>query len=357
MAKPCLPNWDLLVSMGYNPKTNSFDNLPECQAKSGIKRLLRIIDEQDAVNRYRWYNLPSNLSSQELERLIYYKGQLCFFYLKEVDEFYFMPYALDGTIDFYGRYNTVHPVPFADGIDETNKKQQAELLSKIKLNVKYDVVTPDKITIDDFLNDCVLLHDYTKQLPQSIIPRQQINDPLLDIEADIIPYLSTTLLAGTGLKGLRVNDADQEESVRDASRALKRNALNNTPWVAITAPLEFQELTDGAITKAEDYLLTMQSIDNIRLKTHGIQNGGIFEKSAQVLNSEMQLNMAECSAQYEDGLLIRQHFCNIVNSIWGIGIWCDVAESQVMQDRDMDGDAIDDEEETQPEGEDNDSTI
>ena len=75
-----------------------------------IKKFLRLVDEQ-----YTFYNLPADITSQELERMLYYKGQLCFFYDKDLEEFYFMPYALDGTIDFYGRYNTIHPVPMTSG--------------------------------------------------------------------------------------------------------------------------------------------------------------------------------------------------------------------------------------------------
>lgn len=41
---------------------------------------LRIVDEQDAVNRYKWSGLPSGLNGQFIERMLYYKYQLCFFY-------------------------------------------------------------------------------------------------------------------------------------------------------------------------------------------------------------------------------------------------------------------------------------
>ena len=29
----------------------------------------------------------------------------------------------------------------------------------------------------------------------------------------------------------------------------------------------------------------------------------------------------------QDGLEIRQHFCNIVNSIWGLGIWVEANQT------------------------------
>ena len=136
-GKPYLPNLEPIIAAGINPKTG----LPikfstKCTLKEDVKKFLRLIDEQDAVNRFVWYNLPANITSQELERMLYYKGQLCFFYDKDLEEFYFMPYALDGTIDFYGRYNTVHPVPMTSGTDDKGNKAQAEYLWA-KANINY----------------------------------------------------------------------------------------------------------------------------------------------------------------------------------------------------------------------------
>src|SRR5574344_757642 len=143
--------------------------------------------------------------------MLYYKGQLAFFYLKDLDEFYFMPYALDGTIDFYGRYNTIHPVPMTSGTDDKAGKAQAEYLSNIKLNCVYGIKLPDELKKEDLTNSAVLLHDYSKQLSQTIIPTQQINDPIIDLEAECMPYLRTALLMSTGVKGVRVADADQAD--------------------------------------------------------------------------------------------------------------------------------------------------
>ena len=33
--------------------------------KASMKKVMRLIDEQDAVNRYKWYNLPAKISSEE----------------------------------------------------------------------------------------------------------------------------------------------------------------------------------------------------------------------------------------------------------------------------------------------------
>ena len=119
--------------------------------KEDLKRALRIIDEQDAINRYKWYNLPCELSSVELERLLYFRGQLCFFYMEENDAFYFMPYALEGTLDFYGRYNRIHPLPFTNGEEGDEKsaryKSQLQLLSQLKLKVIKALLVKMKLII------------------------------------------------------------------------------------------------------------------------------------------------------------------------------------------------------------------
>ena len=82
-----LPDLETLWQAGINPKTGLPVKLGgyKCTIKEDIKKYLRLIDEQDAVNRYVWYNLPANITSQELERMLYYKGQVCFFSDKDLE--------------------------------------------------------------------------------------------------------------------------------------------------------------------------------------------------------------------------------------------------------------------------------
>ena len=245
--------------------------------------------------------------------MLYYKGQLCFFYDKNLEEFYFMPYALDGTIDFYGRYNTIHPVPMTSGTDDKGSKAQAQYLAELKLKCVYGVKT--EIELKDLTESTVLLHDYTKQLSQTVMPRVTVNDPLLDVMAECIPYMRTSMIASTGIKGVRVNDADQQQNVYDGSRSLENAALTGNPWVPIIGNIDFQELTNQGIGKIQDYMLAMQSLDNLRLSGYGIDNGGLFEKKAHELQSEADINGGPVGLVLQDGLSIRQNFCNIANSI------------------------------------------
>lgn len=313
--------------------------------KDGIKKQLRLIDEQDAVNRFRWYNLPCDVSSQELERLLYYKGQLCFFYFKEIDEFLFMPYALDGPIDFYGRYTYVKPIPIAQDGEKDSElyKRQSALLSTKHLKVLYDV--PLELNPDE--EYCILLHDYSKQWSQTIIGRQQIQDPLLDCMANCIPFLNTALLNATGVNGMKVSNTDEESNVKAASRSVNRAALNGEKWIPITANLELQELTAGATGKAQDYLMAMESLDNFRLSCYGIENGGLFQKKAYQNTMQTAMNGgAQIGAPLQDGLSIRQRFCDIVNCVFGAGISCEISQQASGADTNLDGLAYDEQDQS-----------
>lgn len=339
----------LYNSAGINPVTGQPTRVTDNRSslKNDIRKQLRIIDEQDAVNRYVWYNLPCDLTGQELERMLYYKGQLAFFYFKDLDQFYFMPYALDGTIDFYGRFNTIHPVPMAEGTDDDTKAivaKQAALLSTIKLDVLYDVPLELDKSPENY---CVLLHDYTKQLSQNILPRQQLQDGLLNVMSDMIPFMRTSLLNATGVSGMRVASEDDESNVKAANLTVDAAALNGQKWIPIIGNLEFQDLTQGSTAKGEEFLLAMQSLDNFRLSTYGLENGGLFEKKQYQNTMQTSLNgNGQVGNPLQDGLSIRQHFCDVVNSIFGVGISCEISEVATGSDFNQDGAFIDEQDQS-----------
>lgn len=334
-----LPNLDPYYQAGINPKTGlplKFEESQVSWRKEAIKKNLRILDEQDAVNRYTWYNLPCDISSQELERLLYYKGQLAFFYCEPLEKFFFMPYALDGGIDFYGRFNRIHPVPMAEGTSDDEKREfakQRNYLSTLKLDVVYDVPLEE---VDPFTS-CVLLHDYTKQMSQTIVSRQVLQDPLLDIMADCIPFMRTNLLNSTGVSGVRVNNQDEQSNVIAASAAIDKAGLEGRKYVPIVGMADFQDLTPGQVAKSEEFMLAMQSLDNFRLSLYGLDSGGLFEKKAHMLQSEADMNASTTGLVLQDGLAIRQRFCDIVNALFGIGISCEISETASGVDQNMDG--------------------
>lgn len=313
--------------------------------KTSIKKQLRILDEQNAVNMFKWTNLPVGLSGQEVERLLYYRGQLAMFYIDELNQFYLLPYALDGTIDAYGRFNTIHPVPIASGSQDKAVQKAEKALADYLATKKYDVLY-DAVLPEDFIKDpeyymtkcCVLFHDYTKQLSETIIARSTLMDPLLDVMANCIPFMNTTLQNGTGITGVKVQSEDEAAQVIIASNSIKASALNGEKWIPMQGGLDFQDLGAANLMKAEEYLLAMQGLDNYRLSLHGLDNGGLFQKKSHMLESEQEMNAGNLSLIMSDKLKIRQRGCAIANSIWGLGINC--VPSEEVMNADMNGDGM-----------------
>lgn len=334
---PHIANVEPYIQAGINPNTGlpvKFTDNLDCALKDNIKKVIRVVDEQNAVNKGTWYNLPVNLSSQDLERLLYYKYSLIFFYYKELDEFFFMPYALDGGLDFYNRYKTVHPIPLNDDKSPETLKKKA-LLSTKKLNVVYAPVM--EMDEEDFYNSCVILQDYTPQFSNTGISRQQLNDPIIDLESVCLPYLRTNMMTSSGVKGVKVPDVDTADDVIEGSKSVDACAQSGTPWVPIVGGIDFQELVNQSTFKTSDYLIAMQSIDNLRLSTHGLQNGGLFEKRTTILQSENDMNSSMSNIVLDDCVKRRQTFCTICNSIWGTSMWYEPNEKAEMQDRNRDG--------------------
>lgn len=306
--------------------------------KDAIKKMLRINDEQIALNRYKWYNLPPGLTGQEIERVLYYRGEGMFFYIPETRQWEFLPYTLDGggsSLDFHGRWLRVHPLPFM-GTGNDSKTVQNVILSNMKREPLYDISSGEDLE-HDLETKCVLVHDYARQLSQTILPRQKVNEEIIDIESNIIPYINTLLSNSTGVSGMRVNDGDEQASVELASQTANMAALNGKRWIAIRSPLELQDLSSVAGGRAEDMLMAMQSIDNIRLGTYGVENGGIFEKKAHMLNAEAAMNVGSSSLVMDDGLYQRQTACVILASIAPFGTWCEINETAAGYDRNFDG--------------------
>lgn len=126
MAQPRLPDKQTKDAMLPG---RCYENSP---FKENIRKILRVNDEQLAVNRYRWYNLPPELSGNMIERILYYRGQAMLFYIPEMEKFYFLPYTLCGNLDIYGRYDRVKPLPFM-GEDQIKKPMQQLLYLVLRI--------------------------------------------------------------------------------------------------------------------------------------------------------------------------------------------------------------------------------
>ena len=299
-----------LIAAGINPKTG----LPEKMTSlsdysSALQRTIEVIDEQDFVNKGTWDGLPEGLDGELLERIMFYRGQGILF--KLMDKFYFLPYALDGTIDVYGRYLSVTPVPMGAGKTDANKPW----IQGLKFDVLYKNCKPEPGK-----EYCIILQDRSPEIAQTIQARSALNKPIYEAMAEAFPFARTNLLSNSGVKGMRVQNESDQAQVKLASRSITKAALSGDPWVPIIGNIEFQELTEGGKFATSEYTEYFQALDNYRLKTHGLDTTGVFEKKGTILQDEQEMNSVGSNRILDDTTRKRQEFCELANEYFGLNI-------------------------------------
>lgn len=344
---PRMYDLDMWFSIGMDPKTGlplkAENGGSGPSIKGAIKAEIMKNDRQIALNRYKWTGLPEGLTPDIIETVLYTRGQGMMFYNESDKKFYFLPFVLQAPpnstgLDPYGRYLAVSPLPLAGGVADAN----GNIMPWIPGYVKYPIYEPhtELITPEDYTNKCVLLYDYAHATNEtSIVPMAQLQQGIIDVMAECIPYAQTALINATGINGMRVNAEDEIREVNDANNQIQAAALTGKRFIPVrsTSGLDFQELAPGQVAKVEEFLLALQSFDNFRLGQYGIGEGSVFTKKAHMLESEQQMNQGNVGLIYDDGLLLRQYFCLLAYSIWGIAMWCEANETIAGIDKNMDG--------------------
>nr|DAE65593.1 MAG TPA: upper collar protein [Caudoviricetes sp.] len=320
MGVPYLPNIEPIIAAGINPKTGlpiAFSGNGTSALKSGIRRQLGVMDEQDATRRYLNDGLPEGLNNELVERVLYYTGQAILFRRYGVG--YILPYALDGNIDVYGRFRGVTPLPFRGGVSAGGKKGSKERITPwipgLKLIPVYagEEIPPNA----DPESLCVIIRDYIEPGSELITPRYLLMSPLLDCMSDIIPFARTALQNSTGIQGMRVNNEGESSNVIAANSTTRRAAINADRFVPIVGSMDFQDLASGNAGSVIDFMQMYTSLDNYRLSLHGIRNEGAFVKKAHMLEGEQEMSGGATGLVLEDGLIQRKNSWDLANQIFG----------------------------------------
>ena len=277
---PTLPDLNRLIQAGIDPLTGLplklMGGKPEYLVEDAM-RSYRLIDEQNALNRCNWMNLPDGLSGNLIERILYYKGQGAFAYLEEEKKFVFLPFTLaakardkDGNeisgLDIYGRFKNIQLIQFMG----STEKDTAIALG-LPFKVRYDIKL-DEQDMSDLTESAVILRDYSQQLSQTILPMSLRQEWIIRLMAETAAFARTKLITGAGIRGVKVNSADQVGDVDDLAKGVINAAYSGKPYVGIVGGVEQQELENSnpGSMRVEDYLMAMQSFDNIRLSVYGL---------------------------------------------------------------------------------------
>lgn len=317
-----LPNTELLRqtghlrSAGIDPDTIFPDS----------KRAIRIKDEAEFIHRYKWEGLPKELPAELLERILYFRGQGMLFKNGDGEGslFLFLPYAVSGPFDCYGRPNQLKPVIFGGSTSIKDKDETENKEDKVFMDVYFNPVYEEGAKIGE--RPCVVLKDYTPQLSDHIISRSVLQEHAIGMEAEALPFARTSRIANSGVRGMRVNDEGASNNVKMANKAIVKAAVKGDALVPIVDEIDFQDLGLNSGETPEGSLMYMQSIDHYRQSLMGVKNTGVYEKKAHVLEGEEEINEESNQSVLLDGLKNRERFSEIASKVFGLSISVSIDE-------------------------------
>ena len=318
---------------------------PISKSSSKDRRLLMAILSHkhmvETIERFEWRNLPPELPSDLIERVLYFRFKGALFMFNE--KYYFLPFTLKGTIDSYGRYISITPVLFTGQWKIQSEKyiEDISFMSNAEFTVVYDLpekeeqATPDpeaeeedpeegSAAMPDAKDKAVILTDSSLEIAQDFTPIAYLIRPLVEQMVDILVLVNIDLITSAKVFYVVAKDASQKEAIEKEFQDLDNRILNGKRIVVVTSPTELKELTGANVKDSARYFQSYQSIDNLRKDIIGIDNGGTFMKQEHTTEMETQTNSNGGSFVLNNALRMREAFCETVNHVFGLNIQVDV---------------------------------
>ena len=346
----------------HNSLIDEMNPIGETQSKDRqlLDRALSHKHMIETIERFEWKNLPPELPSDLLERILYFRFKGALFYDKALERYFFLPFTLMGdnaeTIDSYGRYINITPVLFTGQwkvAGDGKIKGDIAYLSGRSYKVVYDIPKEEKM--DGATDDAVAVVDDTKaivltdsslEISQDYTPMQYLARPFVEQLTDILVLVNMDLITSAKAFYIVAKDAEQKEAIEQEFANLDKRILNGKRYVVVTAPTDLKELTGSSVKDSARYFQSYQSIDNLRKDIIGQDNGGTFMKQEHTTEMETQKNSNSGSAVMNNALRMRKDFCELANSVFGLNIDVEIkgneeqniVEEKGAQSKDRDGD-------------------
>lgn len=293
--------------------------------------LFAIMREQnyvETIERYMWTNVPFGLTPDLIERVLFFRGKGVLYFNDAVGKFQFLPFALNDTIDEYGRYTRCNILPFI-GVDEVKKDPNSKkrMVSAVMedLELVYDLPYNEEMLrmIREKKPVGIILNDNTLAISQQPIIRANYVKPVLHMMATLMNIINCAMFGAADHNVLAVENESELKSINQGIDAINKNILNGKRFTAITSPLKIEPLKTSNTADLEGLFNTFNSLSNFLKSITGVANPGVFDKKAHLLQEEQQLNGSNADDIYYNGLRQRQEFCMLVQAYYGYPIWCE----------------------------------
>lgn len=295
--------------------------------------LFNIMREQNMIEtfeRYMWINVPFGLTQDLIERILFFRGKGVFYFNDKVKKFQFLPFALNGVIDEYGRYTACNSLPFTgtDEVTEGEKKQKVKKLVKAvyeDLPIVYDLPYDEESIklIRDKKTVGIILNDNSLAVSQQPVIRSNYVKPVLHMMATLIQIINTAMYGNADHNFIQIENESELSSINEQISAINRDILNGKRFTPVTSNLPITPIKTSNTANLEGLFGTFNSITNFLKSITGVANAGVFDKKAHLLQEEQRLNGSNSDDIYYNGLRLRQEFCLMVQAYYGYPVWCE----------------------------------
>ena len=312
--------------------------------------LFAIMREQNMVEtleRYMWTNVPLGLTQDLIERLLFFRGKGVFYFNDKVDKFQFLPFALNGNIDEYGRYMKCNTLPFT-GMDEVPKNGKAKKLQPVvyeDLEIVYDIPYNEEMVKSARKRKTVgiVLNDNSLAISQQPIIRSNYVKPVLHMMATLMQIINTAMYGNADHNLIQVQNESELESINQQINAINFDILKGRRFTPVVGELPIVPIKTSNTANLEGLFGTFNSLTNFLKSITGVANAGVFDKKAHLLQEEQRLNGSNSDDIYYNGLRLRQEFCIMVQAYYGYPVWCESKRgmSEVQSENMMTGETSD----------------
>lgn len=289
-----------------------------------MTRVLKHKHMVETIERFKWLNLPPELPSDIIERILYFRFKGAMF--KANDKYFFLPFALKDEIDSYGRYIGITPVLFTGQWKVSNGKftEDIAFISGKKYKVIYDLPSEkpelDELDQIEYSDHAVMLTDSSLEVSQDYTPMEYLIRPFIEQMVDILVLVNIDLITSAKVFYVIAKDENQKTAIMQEFNNLDQRILNGQRVVVVTSAVELKELTGKSTKDSSRYFQSYQSLDNLRKDIIGISNGGTFMKQEHTTEAETEMNTTSSSSVLNNALRMRKEFCRIVNKVFELDI-------------------------------------
>ena len=292
--------------------------------------LFAIMREQNMVEtleRYMWTNVPFGLTQDLIERLLFFRGKGILYFNDKVDKFQFLPFALNGNIDEYGRFMKCNTLPFT-GMDEVPKNGKAKKLQPVvyeDLEIVYDIPYNEEMVKNARKRKTVgiVLNDNSLAISQQPIIRSNYVRPVLHMMATLMQIINTAMYGNADHNLIQVQNESELESINQQINAINFDILKGRRFTPVVGELPITPIKTSNTANLEGLFGTFNSLTNFLKSITGVANAGVFDKKAHLLQEEQRLNGSNSDDIYYNGLRLRQEFCIMVQAYYGYPVWCE----------------------------------